>query len=86
MKSSCSLFSSYIKKAHQSGQTSLEYILLLAVVMFMIVNILGKVKDQLVAEQNPCPATDQSIGCTISRAVSSFGTSDETFRFFTLRR
>jgi len=70
----------------QSGQTSVEYILLLVVVMFMIITIMRNVKNRLIAQQNPCPITDKSLGCTISRAVSTFGTSDPNFRYFQVRR
>ena len=76
----------FFKKLKESGQTSVEYILMLAVVMIMIINILGAVKERLIAEQTPCPPNDDSIGCTIFRAVASFGTTDDNFRFFTLRR
>ncbi len=68
------------------GQTSVEYILMIAVVAYMIITIMGNIRDQLIAEQTPCPANDTSIGCTISRAVSSFGSPDASFRFFQIRR
>jgi Flp pilus assembly pilin Flp len=68
------------------GQTSVEYILMLAVVMVLIINILGSVRDRLMSSQTPCPPNDDSLGCTISRSVASFGTSGDNFRFFRLRR
>lgn len=73
-------------QTNQGGQTSIEYILLLVVVMFMIISIMKTIKQRLIAEQNPCPISDKSLGCTISRSVSTFGTSDPSFRYFQIRR
>jgi len=70
----------------QSGQTSIEYILLLAVVVFMITTIMKNVKNRFIAEQTPCPISDKSLGCMIARGISSFGTSDANFRYFQVRR
>ncbi len=79
-------FKHFLIKLKDHGQTSVEYILLLVVVIFMIINIMSTVRDRLLGQQNPCPPNDTSIGCNINRAVSSFGTTDESYRFFRLRR
>jgi Flp pilus assembly pilin Flp len=68
------------------GQTAIEYIFLVAVMSLIIFRILTLLKDNILAKTNPCPAADKSLGCTIQRIGNSFGASDPTFRFFTLRR
>lgn len=86
-----SKFWSKFKKVSKLGQTSVEYILLLAAMITIITSLLSGVRDRLISRQTPCPAADKSIGCTISRAISSFGASAgvdperPSFRFFSLR-
>lgn len=79
-------------KFGQCGQTSVEYILLLAAMIVIITSILSGVRDRLISNQDACVATNTSIGCAITRGASTFGAlpSDDpaapTFRFFQVRR
>jgi len=82
----CELIRCRFRLKSESGQTSVEYILLLAVAIAIIMTIMGNVRDRLIARETPCPETDRSLGCTITRGVSSFGATSPSFRFFRLRR
>lgn len=73
-------------KTNESGQTSVEYILLVATMAFVIFTVLGNVRDRILSSQNPCPPEDRSLGCSITRVLSGFGTTDPNFRYFNLRR
>ncbi|MEC7275269.1 MAG: hypothetical protein VXV96_03030 [Bdellovibrionota bacterium] len=70
----------------ESAQTSVEYILLVGVMAFVIFTVLGNVRDRILADQNPCPPEDTSLGCSLSRVIDGFGTTDPNFRYFTLRK
>ncbi len=81
-----------IKKVlnNDHGQTSVEYILLLAAMITIITSILSSVRNRLIANQDTCLDTNQSIGCVITRSISSFGSNsadpdNPSFRFFTIR-
>ena len=69
----------------ESAQTSFEYVLILVVVMIMVISVMGKVRERLIGTAFPCPDKDPSLGCRITRVVSSFGSSGPNYRFFTLR-
>lgn len=70
----------------EAGQTSVEYILMIAVVAILIFSMMNKIRDNLLARTIPCPPEDRSLGCSISRSASTIGATDTTFRYFTLRR
>jgi Flp pilus assembly pilin Flp len=69
----------------EKGQTSIEYVLMLVVVMTMIISVMGRVRERLIGTEFPCPADDKTLGCVVSRSVSSFGSTPD-FRFFRLKR
>lgn len=69
----------------ESGQTAVEYILMVAVVAILIFTMMNKIRDRLLARNLPCPPEDRSLGCSLSRASSTLGTYSN-FRYFTLRR
>lgn len=73
------------KIRNKRGQTAVEYIILLAAMMAIILPLLGYVRDQLRPAQNPCPDTDQTLGCDIQRFIGTMGAT-QNFRYFTLRR
>lgn len=70
----------------QRGQTSVEYILLVGAMAAIIFSLLSGLRDRIVPRVNPCPEDDQTLGCQISRVVSSMGTTDPTFRYFRVRK
>ena len=71
-------------KINDKGQTAIEYIILLAVMVVILVPLLAYIRTQLIPERSDCPASDTTIGCGIARFVSSMGTTPD-FRYFTLR-
>ena len=73
----------YFIKGNQKAQTAIEYIILLAAIMAILVPLLGYVRTQLRPAQTPCPANDKTIGCGIQRFVESMGATPN-FRYFTL--
>lgn len=73
-----------LSQERESGQTSVEYILMLAVLVVIITSIMGSIQERLIGE-TPCADTDNSLGCTITRSISSFGATGEGFRYFQLR-
>lgn len=68
------------------GQTSVEYILLVAAMSAIIFSILSGLRDRIIPRITPCPETDVSLGCQLSRIVSSMGTADPNFRYFRIRK
>jgi hypothetical protein len=70
---------------NDKGQTGIEYILLLVVMMTIIISLMSRVRERLIGSVFPCPNDDQSLGCVITRSVSTFG-SGPRFRFFRLRK
>ena len=71
---------------NQKGQTSVEYILLVGAMAAVIFSILSGLRTRILPAQNPCPDTDNSLGCSLSRIVGNMGSTDPTFRYFRLRK
>lgn len=71
---------------NEDGQTAVEYILMIAVVSILIFSAMNRIRDRLIAQVNPCPEEDRSLGCSISRSVNTIGATDPSFRRFSLRR
>ena len=71
---------------NERGQTSVEYILLVGAMAAVIFSILSGLRARILPAQTPCPETDQSLGCSLSRIVESMGSTDPTFRYFRLRK
>ncbi len=65
----------------KSGQTSVEYSLLLLVVITLIISIMGHVRSYILANQGNCKPTSKSIACTLERLYSP-----DSYRFYTLFR
>lgn len=69
---------------NKNGQTSVEYVLMLAVVVLITLTTLGKVKDYMVGQED-CP--NESLVC---RFLSDGGLIGNYFRgdyqYFTIRR
>ncbi len=70
---------------NKKGQTAVEYIILLAVIMVIMFPLLAYIRTQLAPERTPCLPNDRSIGCGVQRFISSMGANPK-FKYFTLRR
>jgi len=70
----------------EEGQTSVEYILLVAAMAVVIFSILGGLRTRILPSANPCPPEDTTLGCQLSRIVQSLGTTDPSFRYFRIRK
>ena len=71
--------------SNHKGQAGIEYILMMVCMMTIIISLMGKIRERLLGSEFPCPNDDVSLGCVITRSVSSFG-SDGTYRRFNLRK
>lgn len=70
----------------EKGQTSVEYILLLAAMSVIIFSLLTGIRDRILPRVRPCPENDPTLGCKLARIVDSMGSTDPTFRYFRLRK
>ena len=68
----------------QEGQTSVEYVLLFAVMAVMILGLTRRLKEYLVGESDRCP--NESIACKILDRMKGPNLFDGTYRYFTIRR
>ena len=76
-------------KHNESGQTSVEYILMLAVMVTLITSLMGIAKDRILGNVENCGAGTASLACSLQRIVnfgSNPGDTENNFRYFTLRR
>ncbi len=66
----------------QSGQTAVEYLLMLVVVVAMMISVLNLLKSYLLAEEGDCegPKAEKSVICQVKRVWRA----DQGFRTFTL--
>jgi Flp pilus assembly pilin Flp len=64
----------------ESGQVVVEYTMLIAVIVTLIITVFGIIKERFVADDN-CSAQTLNPVCAISGAYS-----DPTFRRFPIRR
>lgn len=71
--------------SNDKGQTGIEYVLLMVCMMTIIISLMGRIRESLLGSEFPCPNNDNSIGCVITRSISSFG-SDVSYRRFNLRK
>ena len=63
------------------GQTSVEYIMMVMVVVVILNTVMKQVKDYVLGDSNNCTATSTSIVCKFKNALES-----DDFRYFTLRQ
>ncbi|MBF0312716.1 MAG: hypothetical protein HQK50_04775 [Oligoflexia bacterium] len=68
----------------KSGQTAVEYVVLIAVMASLTVMVLNKVRDFLIGPGGECP--NESLFCRILDGATGAGALGEGFRYFTLRR
>lgn len=75
-------------KSNETGQTAVEYILMLAVMAALITSIMGILRDRILAGADNC-GTSTSLACSLQR-ITNFGSNpgdtENNFRYFTLRR
>ncbi|MBL6989366.1 MAG: hypothetical protein ISR65_06295 [Bacteriovoracaceae bacterium] len=65
-----------LKKPKNSGQTTVEYILLLAAVAFLIFSVMGKLKMYLLGDAKNCNANSKSIMCSFSNKIMATSQDD----------
>ncbi|WP_127716222.1 Flp family type IVb pilin [Halobacteriovorax sp. HLS] len=63
------------------GQTSVEYVLMIAVVVTMLMSVMDIVKTSILGEAKNCAPQSKAIICTFERAFNF-----EDLRYFTIRR
>jgi hypothetical protein len=71
------------------GQTSVEYIVLLAVIVFLVLAAGAKLKSRLIGDSETCEVGDTSFKCMIINEIlnsGGFGGTPPDFKHFTLRR
>ena len=75
---------------NKMGQTSVEYILLIAAILAIILPLLSVVRERFIASPQDCLNGSVSLSCKISKGLENFGTLDgeegEKFRYFKLYR
>ena len=64
----------------QKGQTAIEYVFMLIVVVTMMYSVMGMVKNFLVTESGECGPSDEALVCRMQRVLRS----DGGFRYFKL--
>lgn len=76
------MFLKGLKNIRSRGQTIVEYIVLMAVVVGVIISVMKRVKDYLLADTENCTPQSTQIICVWQ------ATFDETnnFRYFQIRR
>ena len=74
----------------QLGQTSVEYILLIMVVVTLITSLMGMVRTRYLGDTTKCATTSRNtLFCKVLRAVNPAGFEGEgreQFRIYRLRR
>ena len=77
-------------KNRQAGQSTVEYILMIMVVVTLITSLLGMVRTRYLGDTSKCASTSKNtLFCQVLRAVnpSGFeGEGREQFRIYRLRR
>jgi Flp pilus assembly pilin Flp len=68
----------------QSGQTAIEYVLLLVVVSTLVTAVAGNIKEYFLADAGNCTAQSKSLVCTFETQFEKVGLAD--FRYFTVMR
>ena len=66
-------FMDKLSRVKESGQTSVEYILLFAVVIIMTLALMQQIKDRIIGDIDNCESNNQSIGCKIKAAFPTGG-------------
>lgn len=66
---------------NEKGQTSVEYVLMIAVVVTLLMSIMGIVRTAILGDAKNCSPQSTAIICTFERAFNM-----DDLRFFTIRR
>ncbi len=72
-----------MKENKESGQTTMEYVLLLVAVVIIISSVFGKLSEYLIADGN-CP--NASFVCSLQGISQGPGYLQGQYKYFTLRR
>ena len=66
---------------NNKGQTSVEYVLMVAVVITMLMSVMGIVRTAILGDAANCVPQSKAIICTFERAFSF-----QDLRYFSIRR
>lgn len=58
---------------NEDGQTAVEYILMLMVVVAILFSVMTQVKGYLIADAGKCTPTSKSLVCSFDRALTFGG-------------
>jgi hypothetical protein len=72
------------RKSTESGQTAVEYVLMLLVVSALIGGLMGRVKEWLLADIKECTGSSTSLSCRVGRQFTSL--KKNNYKYFPLRR
>ncbi len=70
----------------KTGQTSVEYILLVSVIMTMLFGVTKQIRGFLFDDADNCTQGSKSLVCKLENSFKFGGGEGQGFRFFTLRR
>jgi hypothetical protein len=71
-----------LSKLGQKGQTSIEYVMMMAVVVALAVSIMGIVRERVLGPGGECPPGDKSILCSFENIFNR----TDGFRYFSIKR
>jgi uncharacterized protein (UPF0333 family) len=66
---------------NNKGQTSVEYVLMIAVVITMLMSVMDIVKTSILGDSKNCQPQSKAIICTFERAFNF-----QDLRYFSIRR
>ena len=66
---------------NNKGQTSVEYVLMIAVVVTMLMSVMGIVRTAILGDTKNCTPDSKAIICSFERAFSF-----QDLRYFSIRR
>lgn len=77
---------SYLIK-NQKGQTAVEYIFLLAVMVTLITSLLGAIKKAYLGDITKCtPETKTKLLCKINSIIADNGYSSKKFQYYPYKK
>lgn len=75
------MFKQNLKKLSQKGQTAVEYIVLMAIIVSIIIGLMKKVRQFLLADVNSCTPQSTQVICAWQRMFDQ----QNAFRYFQVR-
>ncbi len=69
----------------ESGQTVVEYILLLFVIVTIVTTVMAQLQNRFLANPGDCQEGDKRFSCRLVNRFSTLG-SEQNFKYFTIPR